>query len=34
MAYIEHVIIKEMNLVRPDDIIVVFKGKRNHCGVD
>jgi len=27
-AYIEHVIIKEMNLVRPDDIIVEFKRKK------
>ena len=27
LAYIEHVIIQEMNLVRPGDIIVVFKKK-------
>ena len=25
MAYIEHVIIQEMNLVKPGDLIVVFK---------
>ena len=29
LAYIEHVIIQEMNLVKPGDIIVVFKkGKK------
>ncbi len=28
MAYVEHVIIKEMNLVRPGDIVVVFKDKK------
>jgi cell division protein FtsB len=29
LAYIEHVIVQEMNLVRPGDIIVVFKkGKK------
>lgn len=29
MAYIEHVIIKEMNLVKPGDIIVQFRNKKN-----
>jgi len=27
LAYIEHVIIKEMNMVRPGDTIIVFKSK-------
>ncbi|HVN71504.1 MAG TPA: septum formation initiator family protein [Desulfomonilia bacterium] len=29
MAYIEHVIVKELNLVRPGDTIVVFKKKKS-----
>ncbi|HPC47570.1 MAG TPA: septum formation initiator family protein [Deltaproteobacteria bacterium] len=29
MAYIEHVIVKELNMVRPGDTIVVFKRKKN-----
>lgn len=29
MAYIEHVIVKELNLVKPGDTIVVFKRKKN-----
>ena len=29
LPYIEHVITKEMNLVRPGDIIVVIKKKKN-----
>ncbi len=28
MAYIEHVIVKELNLVKPGDTIVVFKRKK------
>lgn len=28
LAYIEHVIVKELNLVRPGDTIVVFKRKK------
>ncbi|MGC9324653.1 MAG: FtsB family cell division protein [Desulfomonilia bacterium] len=28
LAYIEHVIIQELNMVRPEDIIVVFKRKK------
>ncbi|HDP26300.1 MAG TPA: hypothetical protein ENN34_12785 [Deltaproteobacteria bacterium] len=28
LAYIEHVINQELNLVRPEDIIVVFKKKK------
>ena len=28
LAYIEHVINQELNLVRPEDIIVVFKRKK------
>lgn len=28
MAYIEHVIVKELNLVKPGDTIVVFKKKK------
>jgi cell division protein FtsB len=28
LAYIEHVIIQEMNLVKPGDIIVVFKKEK------
>ncbi|MBN1635399.1 MAG: septum formation initiator family protein [Deltaproteobacteria bacterium] len=28
LAYIEHIIIKEMNLVKPEDVIVVFKKKK------
>lgn len=28
-TYIEHVIIKEMNMVRPGDIVVVLKSKKN-----
>lgn len=28
MAYIEHVIIQEMNLVKPEDTIVIFKKKK------
>ncbi|MEA2102764.1 MAG: septum formation initiator family protein [Thermodesulfobacteriota bacterium] len=27
-SYIEHVIIKEMNMVRPGDIVIVFKKKK------
>lgn len=29
MAYIEHVIVKELNLVKPGDTIVVFRRKKN-----
>ena len=29
MAYIENVIVKELNLVRPGDTIVVFKKKKS-----
>jgi cell division protein FtsB len=29
MAYIEHTIVKELNMVRPGDTIVVFKRKKN-----
>jgi cell division protein FtsB len=29
LAYIEHVIVKELNLVRPGDTIVVFKRKKS-----
>jgi len=29
MAYIEHVIVKELNLVRSGDTIVVFKKKKS-----
>jgi len=29
MAYIEHVIVRELNMVRPGDTIVVFKRKKN-----
>lgn len=28
MAYIEHVIVKELNMVKPGDTIVVFKKKK------
>ncbi len=28
-TYIEHVIIKEMNMVRPGDIVVVLKSQKN-----
>jgi len=27
--YIEHVIIKEMNMVRPSDIVIILKSKKN-----
>ena len=27
-SYIEHIIMEEMNLVRPGDIVVIFKGKK------
>jgi cell division protein FtsB len=29
LAYIEHVIVKELNMVRPGDTIVVFKRKKS-----
>jgi hypothetical protein len=29
MAYIEHTIVKELNMVRHGDTIVVFKRKKN-----
>lgn len=28
-TYIEHVIINEMNMVRPSDIVIVLKSKKN-----
>ena len=28
-TYIEHVIIKEMNMVRPSDIVIILKSKKN-----